>query len=136
MGHPPAALAMNTLFSDNILRGDAGDDTLTGGAGNDRITGGGGEDTLTGGDGADIFVFASTGERTEVASDEITDFQHSVDKIDLSAIDADTTQSGNQAFTFNPSGAFTHHAGELIIPTSPAGPGGQSPDSSCGGHQW
>jgi serralysin len=32
--------------------------------------------------------------------DQIFDFETGIDKLDLSAIDADTTTAGNQAFTF------------------------------------
>ncbi len=107
---------LNGGGGDDILMGGAGDDTLTGGAGNDRIIGGVGQDTLTGGDGADIFVYEST---VDADDDDIDEFQNNVDKIDLSAIDADTTQSGNQAFFLNDDATdLTGHAGELIISIS------------------
>jgi serralysin len=92
----------------DALHGDAGDDrldggnqndNLDGGANNDTLTGGLGEDTLTGGSGADKFVFRSLAETTVAAPDDITDFQDFAgDKIDLSAIDANTLVDGNQAF--------------------------------------
>ncbi len=79
------------------------------------LRGGAGKDTLTGGIGGDRFVFAATGDSvTGANADRITDFSRAQgDRIDLSAIDANTGAAGNQAFTFIGSGAFTHHAGQL-----------------------
>lgn len=108
------------LFGDSgkdVLYGDSGNDSLDGGSGNDRLYGGKGTDELTGGAGADRFVFASPADsKPGVAADIIFDFSHTQkDKIDLRAIDADTTKAGNQAFTLNDSGVFSKKAGELII---------------------
>src|SRR4029079_429844 len=86
------------------LYGGGGDDFLDGGSGADDLHGEGGNDTLiapwyasqlTGGSGADAFVFL-------VASDNpITDFSTAQgDKINLSSIDANAEQDGNQAFQF------------------------------------
>lgn len=107
------------------LAGNSGDDTLNGGDGNDILNGGGGKDILygglgadklTGGKGADVLVYQSIQESLPGSGnyDVITDFSHSQgDKIDLSAIDADTTQSGDQAFHLGGSN-FTDTPGELI----------------------
>ena len=47
-------------------------------------------------------------------ADRIHDFSHAEgDRISLELVDADTTQSGDQAFTFRGTGAFTGDAGEL-----------------------
>ena len=75
----------------------------------------GGKDTLTGGAGADRFVYGAVAESEVGANaDRITDFNHAEgDRIDLSAIDANTAVADNQAFTFIGNAAFTHHAGEL-----------------------
>jgi Ca2+-binding RTX toxin-like protein len=73
------------------------------------VAGGAGTDTLTGGAGADRFLWgwASRG-------DVITDFaQDQGDRIDLRAIDANTTRAGNQAFDFIGAAAFTGHRGDL-----------------------
>jgi Ca2+-binding RTX toxin-like protein len=141
---PPVATIINGTAANNTLTGTAGndtisglagDDTINGGAGNDRIIGGAGVDTMTGGLGADTFVFADgdlvaggTGglDVFYTTPDVITDFSGSnsayaggaqLDKIDLSAMDANTEIAGNQAFTiFTPSGFdFTAPAGSIKI---------------------
>nr|WP_298097893.1 cadherin domain-containing protein [uncultured Shinella sp.] len=109
----------------DILEGRAGNDTLFGGAGrdilkgargSDKLYGGSGADDLYGGNGQDIFVFKSQADLTTSinVTDTIFDFSQSQkDVIDLSAIDANIGKSGNQAFTFIKSDAFTGKAGEL-----------------------
>lgn len=112
----------------DIIWGDAGADTLRGGAGNDILGGGAGNDAFYGEDGNDIlyaglgsdilsggagndrFVFDNAS-LTRLDVDTIIDFQKG-DIIDLSAIDAKSTQSGNQAFTFVGSKWLTN-AGDL-----------------------
>jgi len=85
----------------NQLVGNAGNDTLNGLAGNDRLVGGAGKDMLTGGVGADTFVFNTLQESGKGATrDVITDFVSGVDTLQLSAIDANTTIAGNQAFNW------------------------------------
>ncbi|MBO3762537.1 calcium-binding protein [Ciceribacter sp. L1K22] len=102
--------------NDSLL-GGTGNDRLEGGSGNDRLTGGAGSDKLYGGTGADRFVFTSLSDSTVASSgrDTIYDFSRSQgDRIDLSALDASTKSSGNQAFTFiGEKTAFTGKAGEL-----------------------
>jgi Ca2+-binding RTX toxin-like protein len=104
----------------NKLTGGSGNDSLDGAGGNDTLIGGAGADTLTGGTGQDRFVFASASDISSGgANDLIWDFSHAQgDKIDLSAIDADTTLAGTQHFAFIGSNAFTGtpgtpHPGEL-----------------------
>jgi Ca2+-binding RTX toxin-like protein len=86
----------------NSISGLDGNDTLLGEAGNDRLTGGFGADSLTGGAGNDVFVYARTTDSANSTSlrDVIADFVRGQDKIDLSAIDARTSTSFNDAFTF------------------------------------
>ena len=96
----------------NVI-GSAFDDNLSGDKGNNVITGGAGADTLTGLAGADTFVYNSVMDSTLTKSDTITDFQHGVDRIDLSGIDANVNQSGDQSFTFIGSNVFHMVAGEL-----------------------
>lgn len=84
------------------LFGGPGYDRLYGGPGNDMLSGEGYGDRLSGGPGADHFIYESgdTG-KEEFESDTITDFSRGEgDKIDLSAIDADTGISGDQTFIF------------------------------------
>lgn len=100
----------------DVLNGGNGNDTLQGQNGNDHLYGGLGADVLIGGKGADVFVFQSVEDSLPGAGnfDLIKDFHHNeADMIDLSAIDADTTQSGNQAFHLGGS-SFTDTPGELI----------------------
>jgi Ca2+-binding RTX toxin-like protein len=97
------------------LNGGAGDDQLFGLGGNDTLIGGLGTDTLRGGGGKDIFRFESADDSSTAVGEEdrIVDFQKANDKIDLSAIDADETTEGNQAFTFVGEATFSNKAGEL-----------------------
>ncbi|MFW2230895.1 choice-of-anchor Q domain-containing protein [Rhizobium sp. CRRU65] len=100
----------------NVLDGGAGADKLNGGAGTDVIIGGAGKDIMTGGVSADTFVFKAP---TEIGSgsnrDVITDFQHGVDKMDFSAIDANGSAQGNGTFHFlaQEDASFDHKAGAL-----------------------
>ncbi len=118
----------------DILDGKGGNDVISGAAGNDRLIGGSGVDTLTGGSGRDTFVFASVKDSAPGQSglinnggynplsgndkrDVIADFVHAQDKLDLSAIDADSGRSGNQDFVWRGRNDFTGKAGELIFRT-------------------
>ena len=98
----------------NTLNGYLGNDSLNGGSGNDELIGGLGKDIMTGGAGNDVFVFRATTETLSGTNrDIITDFAAG-DKISLFAIDANTLQSGDQAFTYSGLAAFTGVAGQLI----------------------
>jgi Ca2+-binding RTX toxin-like protein len=83
------------------MSGNSLNNTLIGDTGANTLTGAGGKDTLTGGAGVDQFVFttASDSGTTSTTRDVITDFVAGTDKIDLSAIDANTLTTGNTAFT-------------------------------------
>jgi hypothetical protein len=94
------------------LLGGAGNDVLTGGDGADTLFGGARGDTLTGGDGNDVFRYDLVTDSNSTERDGIQDFNPG-DLIDLSRIDADTTQDGDQAFTFIGNAAFSKKAGEL-----------------------
>ena len=85
----------------DTLYGGSGLDTVNGGAGDDFIYGGYNMDTLTGGAGSDWFNYKSIFD----SGDVITDFQPALDTLDLHLIDANTTQAGDQAFTFSTNGA-------------------------------
>ncbi len=98
------------------LFGGSGNDSLFGGSGNDQLTGGAGLDKLIGGSGADQFIFTKVSDSTATTSgrDMILDFARTLgDKINLSAIDANTSTAGNQAFTFIGTHGFSDKAGEL-----------------------
>ena len=102
-------------FGNDVVFGQEGNDQLYGGAGNDILAGGPGKDTLVGGDGSDTLVYFATSESTTIAFDLIQGFVKGQDKIDLAAIDAKPTVSGNQAFAFNSFKPFFTSAGDLWL---------------------
>lgn len=107
-------------MGNDLLIGREGNDTLIGGSGNDRFIGGLGRDIMSGGSGGDVFVFESVLESPTGVRDIITDFNRKDDLIDLRIIDANSEKSGNQAFTFVGTGAFSGTAGELRFSYSSA----------------
>ncbi|MEK1907142.1 MAG: putative Ig domain-containing protein, partial [Pseudomonas sp.] len=76
--------------ADEYLLGLGGDDKLSGGGGNDLLVGGAGRDTLTGGSGADTFRFSAVTDSyrtsSSLNSDSITDFDGTLDRIDLTSL--------------------------------------------------
>ena len=97
--------------------GNAVANAITGNAAANVILGGGGADVLTGGAGADIFKFTALSDSTAAAGDLIMDFSGKKggahpqgDKIDLSAIDANSGTGANEAFTLV--NKFNGHAGQ------------------------
>ena len=82
------------------MTGTSGANTITGGGGADTIKGGGGADILSGGQGADSFVVAALTDSAPSARDLITDFVPGSDTLNLSAIDANTSTKGDQAFFY------------------------------------
>jgi Ca2+-binding RTX toxin-like protein len=89
--------------NNDVLSGGAGNDTLLGEVGADTITGGAGADLLVGGNLPDVFRYRAVSDSTPAASgrDRIRDFRKAdLDKIDLSAIDADPVTPLDQAFSF------------------------------------
>lgn len=113
-----ARLILGGSSDGDTLIGGAGDDQLEGGAGRDSLVGGRGDDfflnindgdTLVGGAGADWFRFS---DRVTADADLIQDLENK-DKIDLSGLDGDTTQSGYQSFHLV--AALSDHAGELAL---------------------
>lgn len=83
------------------LVGGAGNDSLVGGAGNDTLIGGLGGDRIVGGAGADTFVFTSAADSglSPGERDLIVDWE-SVDRLDLSTIDAGSSLDGHQSLVF------------------------------------
>lgn len=111
----------------DTLTGDGGNDWVWGGDGNDKMYGGAGDDQLRGdagidllygGDGTDRFIFTTLADAPMSGIDRVMDFVKGADKIDLSSIDADSTQTGNQAFHFNATQPFFASAGDLNISTN------------------
>ncbi|MEI6747171.1 MAG: hypothetical protein WCL34_14500 [Methylococcaceae bacterium] len=121
----PTTSGISPASTNQQLVGTTKSDTLVGGDGSDTLTGDLGFDTLTGGKGADKFVYKSIQDAPLAHSkiEVITDFSSSEkDKIDLSAIDANTSLPKDQAFS-KPvigaefSGVFTK-AGQLFFDTT------------------
>lgn len=85
----------------NRLSGGQGADSLFGGSGNDQLYGNAGADKLNGGAGQDRFVYTALADSqlNTAYRDTITDFQRGLDRIDLSALDANLQIGGNQSFT-------------------------------------
>ena len=106
----PGTLVGNA--GNNMLNGRGGNDQINGNGGNDVLIGGEGRDTLVGGSGADTFVYTSiSNSRAGAANrDVINGFDRppdGKDRIDLSAIDADTVGgTANDAFRFIGTAAF------------------------------
>jgi Ca2+-binding RTX toxin-like protein len=107
----------------DTVRGDEGDDYLDGNAGNDVLEGNAGMDQLRGGAGADTFFYNAVSDAAPVSTgalEQILDFnQAEGDRINISRIDADTTQAGDQAFTLV--SAFSGQRGQAVLTTNADG---------------
>ncbi|HYD25559.1 MAG TPA: M10 family metallopeptidase C-terminal domain-containing protein [Croceibacterium sp.] len=107
--------------ADDEIHGGGAADELYGGGGNDVLHGGGGGtvrdggDRMTGGEGDDTFLYTSIDEASPNAINYIWDFTQGDDRIDLSAIDANTATPANDAFSFIGTAAFSGAPGELRI---------------------
>ena len=114
-------LSTKSSTGKDFLLGTAKGEKLSGLDGDDTLAGGLGRDTLKGGTGADLFKFNSIDETgiTSKTRDTISDFHHDEgDRIDLSSIDASDTLTGNQAFIFIGTAAFSSNAtGQLRFDT-------------------
>ena len=103
-------------FADLNANGNEIRNQIYGSAGDNAIYGGDGRDLLYGRDGADTFVFKDmTDSDVAVAGrDIIKDFDFAEgDRIDLSGIDANVGQVGDQDFQFIGMDGFSGQAGEL-----------------------
>ena len=91
------------------LLGEAGADDLRGGAGQDYLAGGNGADTMSGGDDGDFFGYYAITESGTAAGtrDIITDFEQSLDVIDIARIDARPGTIADDAFTFIGNDSFS-----------------------------
>jgi Ca2+-binding RTX toxin-like protein len=104
--------------SDDTLYGQGGDDELYGQAGRDILIGGAGQDWLYGGADADHFVFSSTSVVGRGArGDVIADFERGLDRIDLRAIDANSSARRDQSFSATFVEEFMGIPGQLRIAT-------------------
>jgi serralysin len=117
---------LNGGAGNDTLLGMSGNDTLIGGMGADRITGGAGRDVMTGGADNDTFIFTAVSDmgKTVSSRDVIADFVHGQDVLNFAAIDANTTQGGDQAFSFlaTAGASFTGARGQLAwLQEDPAG---------------
>ncbi|CAA2101636.1 Bifunctional hemolysin/adenylate cyclase [Methylobacterium bullatum] len=101
---------------DLVANGNAGNNQIYGNAGDTEIYSGDGRDLLYGRGGADTFVFKDVTD-SDVAiggRDIVKDFDFAAgDRIDLSAIDANSGLAGDQGFQFVGTEAFSGEAGEL-----------------------
>jgi hypothetical protein len=99
----------------NFLSGEDGNDLLFGGNGDDTLLGGKGRDQFTGGSGADTIVLRDESvAQPALEIDEILDFNVAEgDRLNLMAVDADTTLNGDQAFEIV--AGFTGDAGQVFM---------------------
>jgi serralysin len=88
-----------------------------GGTGPDRIIANEAANSLTGGGGSDRFQWVSAGDSGPARPDTILDFAQGQDKIDLSAIDANSITSADESFAFIGTEAFTGRSGEVRYST-------------------
>jgi Ca2+-binding RTX toxin-like protein len=98
-------------LGDDVLDGGAGKDALKGGDGADSLRGGMNPDTLDGGTGADDFVFTAVSDSLPGALDTIVGFAKGEDDMVVSAIDANASLAGDQAFVLDAGGTFA--SGEI-----------------------
>ncbi|WP_165843969.1 right-handed parallel beta-helix repeat-containing protein [Phenylobacterium kunshanense] len=97
----------------DTLTGLHANDTLIGGDGKDYLSGSRGDDLLVGGAGADTFNFAAD-YASVGGTDVVQDFSHADgDILRLSSMDANTTTTANEAFTFIGTSSFRGAAGEV-----------------------
>lgn len=105
-----------TLVSIENATGSGAGDVLIGSDVANRVEGAGGFDEMTGRGGADRFVFARLAHSalSQDNFDLVTDFSRAEgDKIVVSAMDANSTATGNQAFSFIGAAGFAGRAGQL-----------------------
>ncbi len=104
---------LTALTADDVMFGGSGNDVIKGGAGNDVIQGGLGADDLDGEAGEDTFAFSTMDDAgswglgpgtVDCSNIDRIQFQTG-DKLDFSAIDANPSASGDQAFTFGTFGS-------------------------------
>ena len=85
----------------DYLIGNAGANELKGNAGNDLLAGEQGADKLWGGAGADTFVYFTEGDSTTATPDRLMDFVSGQDRIDLSGLPVDGSDTIHFASTLD-----------------------------------
>jgi len=96
------------------VTGSAAADDITGNNAANALNGWAGQDVLRGRGGGDRFAFSAASDSKVGAADQITDFSHAEgDRVDLSAIDANSAVAGNQAFSFIGTSFYSGVAGQL-----------------------
>jgi Ca2+-binding RTX toxin-like protein len=104
---------------DDRIWGSDGANVLSGGGGADYLYGLGGADILIGGAGIgqDIFFFTKLSDSGTKAStrDRITDYDNTIDLIDVSGIDANGSAPGEGIFTFIGADHFDGTRGQLRV---------------------
>lgn len=114
-----ADIALSSAEGNVHHYGGAASDFFRGGRGDDLFFGGLGADILEGNDGRDLYVYETVADSTTTSFDRIRGFTGSLDRIDLSAIDANVHAAGDQAFRYIDRGAFSGQgaasAGELRV---------------------
>ena len=115
----PATTRCRAGWTTTRSAGSGDNDVLFGEGGKDYVRGGLGVDTSVGGAGADKFAFDDSEMGVGAPfRDHISDFLRTDgDKIDLSLVDAKIGVTGDQAFAWKGTGAFTG-AGQLRYFTS------------------
>ncbi|MEQ9037476.1 MAG: hypothetical protein RIE24_03895 [Silicimonas sp.] len=113
----PGGENLSGTSADDQIIGSNNNDNLVGLAGNDTISDGAGQDTMTGGLGADLFVL-----HPDRQPDEITDYDPTEDRLDLSAWDFlyDVSQIGVTPTTDG--AVLTFGAETLVLRTSDGAP--------------
>jgi VCBS repeat-containing protein len=95
---------LNGGIEADVLYGGSGNDVLSGSDGDDLIVGGFGADRMNGGAGNDTFAMLDLRDTNDV----ITGFTFGSDKLNLSALDADSSTASNEAFAWGGSTATAH----------------------------
>ena len=115
------------LKGDDLIYGREGADSLKGNDGNDTIYGGDGDDYLVGGKGSDklydeagddIFYYSNVNQSLPGNAKDSVGLDVGEDRIDLSFIDADVSDSGNQSFDLIGTSRFSGGTGQVRYDSS------------------
>ena len=91
----------------DILKGNDGNDTIYGGEGKDILLGGKGSDVLYDEGGDDVFYYTNVNQSLPGKLKDSVGLDVGEDRIELSDIDADIKDSGDQSFNFIGTSRFT-----------------------------